>query len=340
MGIGRKKNKAKQTSEPLIPGNSTPDQEAAQRLQAEKRRGKSKLVRQSRQRDREFEISYKQMLLAADQGKKWAIVELGAYAEYQRNYRGAIEQYEKLSVGGDLYYTRRIAVIYEQSLEDIDSAIDWYTEAGHYGDEYSMIRAANLLELYFEDYDEAVAWYRKAAQLNSLPAIYHLCRVYQHNMHNFDMAIEWYKKAVQLGDLKAAIALGQLYENSLKNYSKAVEWYSLAANRKSLYAVNLLCQLYETKLRDYPRAIEWYKQAIVLYNEQHGSDVVAADTQGQQSMDAATIHNSEAIREPLPMAPVDEFDDSLLPHPDDLTPAEIASASPGLHNEAEVEFLG
>ncbi|WGK69049.1 tetratricopeptide repeat protein [Candidatus Haliotispira prima] len=375
----------------LEPGDSpaehTPEQVSAQRLEANrnKQRSQSKLVRQSLKRDREFEISYKQILLAADQGKKWAIVELGAYAEYLRDYRRSIEQYEKLAVQGDLYYMRRIAVIYEQSLEDIHSAIDWYTEAGHYGDEYSMIRAGNLLELHFEDYDEAVAWYRKAAQMDSLPAIYQLCRIYQHNLNNFDTAIEWYRRAVQLGDLKAAIALGQLYENSLKDYAKAIEWYSMAAGHKNLYAVNLLCQLYETKLRDYPRAIEWYKMAITLYNEQNGSDVVAADSQGQQSIDTAQMpytsdasdssgafgafpggmHPSEAayasqpgatpVPPPAPQAgpgvpsmgglagmPAisDNFDDGLLPHPSDLTPAELASASPGLNDEAEVEFLG
>ena len=357
----------------------TPDQLAAQRLKAnrnKRQRLHSRLVNRSQQRDRGFEISYKQILLAADQGKKWAIVELAAYAEYQRDYLRAIEQYERLALQGDLYYMRRIAVIYEQSLEDLDSAIDWYIEAGHYGDEYSMIRAGNLLELHFEDYDEAIALYRKAAQLNSLGAICQLCRVYQYNLQNYDLAIEWYQRAVQLGDLKAAISLGQLYENSLKDYDKAVEWYSVAANHKSLYAVNLLCQLYETKLRDYPRAIEWYKKAIALYNEQNGPDTVAVDIQAKQSMNAVQMSKANTAPQVQASPPADvskafdasdsrsaymasgqpqpvhasspanpqdvmhELDDDLLPRPDDLTPAEIASATPGLNDEAEIEFLG
>ena len=357
---GKVKSRTK-TAEPATPSSQeqssqngvTPDQTAARRLEAahNKQYSKSKLVRQKNLlRDREFEISYKQILQAVEQGKKWAIVELGAYAEYLRDYMRAIQQYEKLAVQGDLYYMRRIAVIYEQSLEDINSSIDWYTEAGHYGDIYSMIRAANLLELYFEDYEEAVGWYRKAAQCNNLPAIYHLCRIYQHNLQDFDIAIEWYKYAIQLGDIKAAIALGQLYENDLQDYPKAVEWYSFAASHKSLYAVNLLCQLYEVKLHDYPRAIEWYKQAIALYNSKNGKDVVAVDQQAQQSVHAAQmVYNnangesnsqSNRMRSPAGNSPTNEIDDAVLPNPEDLTPAEIASASPQLHNEAEIEYLG
>ncbi len=242
-------------------------------------------------RDREFDISYKQVLRAAEQGKKWAIAELAAYAEYQQDYPSAIKHYQKLAIHDNqanhdyLHYMCRIAVIYEQSLEDIDNAIDWYSEAGHYGDQFSMIRAGYLLEFYFEDYDEAVAWYRKAAQQNNLRAISHLCRIYMHCYRDFDMAIEWYKRAVQLGDLGSAIALGQFYENTQKDYPKAIEWYSLAAKSKSLYAINLLCQLYEVKLQDYPKAIEWYKQAIAFYNQQNGAEVIATDPQGQHSID-------------------------------------------------------
>ncbi len=334
---------------------STPILETSHNRQRRQRR----LMRQKR--DRTFEKSYKQILQAAAEDQKWAIIELAAYAEYQRDYRRAIKQYERIAVQGDLYYMRRIAVLYEQSLEDIDSAIDWYAEAGHYGDTYSMIRAGNLLELHVEDYDEAVSWYRKAAQLESLSGIYHLCRIYEHKLHDFESTVEWYKRAVQLGDMKAAISLGQLYENSGRDYAKAVEWYSVAASHKSLYAINLLCRLYETRLRDYPCAIEWYKRAIALYNEQNGAEVVAADAQAQQSLNAIipatapiaspytpqTTPSASVSSTPLAAATIrssgarmqgEGHDNSLLLPPGDLTPAEIAS--PGLHNEAEVEFLG
>ena len=344
-------------------------------------------------RDREFDISYKQVLQAAEQGKKWAIAELAAYAEYLQDYPSAIQHYEKLAADDNqgshdyLHYMRRIAVIYEQNLEDIDNAIDWYSEAGHYGDQFSMIRAGYLLEFYFEDYDEAVAWYREAAQQNNLRAISHLCRIYMHCYQDFDMAIEWYKRAVQLGDLGAAIALGQFYENTQQDYPKAIEWYALAAKGKSLYAINLLCQLYEVKLKDYPKAIEWYKQAIALYNQQNGTEAIAADTQGQHSIDTTQMEKtaqkdfeesnttvdtgSYTIDETSDTGPatgqtiveeyvassqysdqadifqtntfqaddfIDEFDEALLPHPEDLYPTEIAHKVP-LHNDAEVEFL-
>ena len=363
MAIGRKakktqqKRKAEEANAP-INADIQPDlQTAAQKLEKQHRqRAAGRTPHPGHpKRDREFEISYKQILIAADQERRWAIAELGAYAELQGNYTAAIEQYKRLAAHGELYYTRRIAVIYEQSIKDIHSAVDWYTEAGHYGDEYSMIRAGNLLELHFEDYDEALLWYRKAAQNDNLLAIYHLCCIYECRKRQFDAAISWYERAVQLGDLRSAIALGQLYENQYKDYTRAVEWYTLAADRQNLYAVNLLCRLYETRLQDYPKAIEWYKKAIAIYTRQSDSEAVAIDQQAQQSMDMAAPESlvpaaSSPVSSPVPaasqhLAPADttafdELTDDLLPSPDDLTPAEIASANPSFQDEAEIEFLG
>ena len=316
-----------------------------------------------KKKDREFATSYKQILIAAAQEKRWAIAELGAYAESQGNYAAAIEQYQRLAARGELYYTRRIAVIYEQCLEDIHRAIDWYTEAGHYGDEYSMIRAGNLLELHFEDYDEALLWYSKAAQNDNILAIYHLCRIYEHQQGQFDEAISWYERAVQLGDLRSAITLGQLYENQFHDYPRAIEWYSVAAERQSLYAVNLLCQLYETRLQDYPKAIEWYKKAIAIHTKQSNPEAVEQQAPQMLDMTQQIAPETEPARSSLPLpdseppvvsSPVspqyeppdanekifDELSDDLLPRPEDLTPAQIASANPSFKDEAEIEFLG
>ena len=106
---------------------------------------------------------------AAEAQDGWAINNIGALYDYQKEYKKAYSYYEKAARLGESYSMYSIAWMYQKGNgvgKDIHKAIQWYQKAAEAGDSYSYIKLGDIYCIGADvtrDMDLAMEYYSKAA---------------------------------------------------------------------------------------------------------------------------------------------------------------------------------
>jgi hypothetical protein len=158
----------------------------------------------------------------ATDGDAIAMTNLGHTYEDERDYKKAMDWYEKAAAAGNAEAMASIGYLYDTGYgkswgnPNYKKARDWYQKAAEAGSAGAM---NNLGDLYAsghgvdQDYQEARTWYEKSAAAGNAAAMYSLGDMYEHGRGvaaDRLKALQWYEKAAAAGNKDAAKRLNKL----------------------------------------------------------------------------------------------------------------------------------
>lgn len=199
---------------------------------------------------------------------------LGAYFEDESNkdINKALECYKNAIKYGCNYALYDIASLYDNELEDYESAISYYKR--YYELNLPLAgKAANRIGVIFEDQDDeynAIKWYEKAVEKGFAYAYSNLASFVEDDDPR--RAIQLYKKSCELlKDIdnetvgSNACSLGNLFINAEK-WSEAFFWLKKSAELNNGWGMTALGDYYnsllESDVKDDTLALYWYVRAL------------------------------------------------------------------------------
>lgn len=228
------------------------------------------------QKDTDKAIEHYQKAISIDPNYENALFGLGYIYNERKEYRKAIEYYNKLAAlypKKDVFNNLGLAY---SGLEDIPNAEKWYRKSLELDPSYTPpLNGLGLIMYKGKRYREAENLYKRAIQSDPkyYLAYYNLGILYS-DLQRDDESIEYCKKAIDInpGYANAMINLGLLYETKKKNYAEAENWYKKAIetepnNHLSYYNMGFLFSNKEYEKYDVDKAISYYQQAIIAKSD-------------------------------------------------------------------------
>ena len=207
-----------------------------------------------------------------------AVVAQGDKALGEKNYSGALKQYEEaskdLSEKVQSSALNRMGELYDRGLgvrQDWTRSFDLYQKAAILGNPYGQANLANALFFGIgtdRDLAEALRWALKGAEGDVPMALNQLGWQYRMGMGvpvDTAEARRDYQRSAELGDTTGESQLGWMYAHVEPiDYQLAMKWYRKAADQNDQNAANNIAYLYENGLgvlQDYGQAASWYQKA-------------------------------------------------------------------------------
>ena len=206
------------------------------------------------------------------------VVSRGDKALAERDYSGALKQYEEASKDMNekvqASALNRMGELYERGLglkRDYAHSFDLYEKSAILGNPYGQANLAN--SLFFgtgtrRDLTKALGWAQKGAEGDVPMALNQLGWQYRTGMGvqvDTAEARRRYQRSAELGDATGQSQLGWMYAHvEPVDYQLAMEWYKRAADQNDLTAENNIAYLYENGLgvsQDFSQAASWYQKA-------------------------------------------------------------------------------
>ena len=223
-------------------------------------------------------------LKAANQGDKWAQIELADFYRHEaerseRSYKESARWYRQAAKRGFERAQYRLGSLYEKGKgveQSFEKAAKWYCKAAEQGHEDAVYKMGELYEKGLgvkQSYESAMKWYRKAAEQGNGEAMCKMGALHEEGRgaaQSYEEAEKWYMKAVERGEENpdAAYRLGALYEKwsgVAQSHEKAMEWYAKAAEWGCANAARRLGELYEKGAgvaQSSEKAVKWYAMAV------------------------------------------------------------------------------
>ena len=192
------------------------------------------------------EESYREVLLAAEQGEPFAAYQIAAAYEWETIFHLLSKEEKKR-----------------------ENCLGWYEKAAQGGIVPAMVKMGKCClngQYIPKDKEKAVDWADKAAAQGNVWGLYRM-GLHHLERENMEAAFEYFWAAAKQGDAKAPLYLGRLYlkgQGTERDIKKAVEAFEAAASREEPESFTELGHVFyqdEVVERDDEKAFYWYGRA-------------------------------------------------------------------------------